>query len=152
MLRPSRLWTMEFLAAAMLAATAARAQAPVLRVHLTDQETQQPLAGVLVSALDAAGAVGPSVLSSNDGTAGVRMTGAGPHRLLIRRIGFAPVTTGPITEAIRRRPDAGSCGSRASHHAQRGARCRLRDLRQRRGESRRGCRGGVERSADRTRG
>lgn len=96
--RPSLMGMLVLFATGVLASGTALAQAPVIRVRLTDQETQQPLAGVLVSALDAAGAVGPSVLSSSDGTAGVRVAGAGPHRLLIRRIGFAPVTTGPITE------------------------------------------------------
>jgi Carboxypeptidase regulatory-like domain len=97
MLRPANRCTMTWLAAAVLMATATLAQAQVLRVHLVDEETRQPLAGVLVSALDAGGAMGPSVLSSGDGIATVRASGTGPYRLLIRRIGFAPVITEPIT-------------------------------------------------------
>ena len=72
------------------------ASAQLLRVRLVDEESRQPLAGVLVSTLDAASAMGPSTLSSEDGFATVRTAGAGPYRLLIRRIGFAPVTTAPI--------------------------------------------------------
>ena len=97
MVTPAKRCTMTWLTAAVLMATATLAQAQVLRVHLVDEETRQPLAGVLVSALDAAGAMGPSVLSSGDGIATVRASGSGPHRLLIRRIGFAPVTTNPVT-------------------------------------------------------
>ncbi|MFI5246688.1 MAG: carboxypeptidase-like regulatory domain-containing protein, partial [Gemmatimonadales bacterium] len=81
----------------MSASTAVLASAQALRVRLADEETRQPLVGVLVSAIGAEGAMGPAVLSSSDGVATVRVAGAGPHRLLIRRIGFAPVTTDPLT-------------------------------------------------------
>jgi hypothetical protein len=84
-------------AACLILSAPALARAQALRVRMTDEETRQPLAGVLVSALDAGGAMGPAVLSTEDGVATVRIPGAGPHRLLIRRIGFAPVTTEPIS-------------------------------------------------------
>src|ERR1019366_10099659 len=93
----SKLCAMMLTAASLLVTVPALAHAQALRVRMADEETRQPLAGVLVSALDAGGAMGPAVLSSADGIATVRMTGAGPHRLLIRRIGFATVTTDPIT-------------------------------------------------------
>ncbi|HEY2848806.1 MAG TPA: carboxypeptidase-like regulatory domain-containing protein, partial [Gemmatimonadaceae bacterium] len=67
-----------------------------IRVRLVDQETRQPLAGLLVAALASDNVVGPAVLSSADGIAAVRLPGAGPSRLYIRRIGFAPVTTSPV--------------------------------------------------------
>ena len=72
---------------------AASAEAQDVRVRLVDEDARQPLAGLLVAALDRAGAIGATTLSSADGMAAVRISGAGPHRLLIRRIGFAPVTT-----------------------------------------------------------
>lgn len=96
MSRPSKWCAMTLVVAGMLASGPALARAQVVRVRLADEETRQPLAGVLVSALDAGGAMGPAVLSSGDGIATVRIPGSSPHRLLIRRIGFAPVTTEPI--------------------------------------------------------
>ena len=75
-------------------ATAARAQD--LHVRLVDEETREPLAGVLVAALGASDAVGPTVLANGDGIAVVQVIGNGAHRLLIRHIGFAPVTTDSI--------------------------------------------------------
>ena len=87
---------MALFAVGVLAAAAPPASAQVVRVRLVDAETRRPLAGVLVGALNIAGAVGPSVLTSGDGVAAVRVTGVEPQRLLIRRIGFAPVTTDPV--------------------------------------------------------
>ncbi|MFI5233347.1 MAG: carboxypeptidase regulatory-like domain-containing protein [Gemmatimonadales bacterium] len=92
----SKVYAMAFAAATLLASTAMLASAQVVRVRLLDAESRQPLAGVLVSALTAAGAIGPSALSSGDGVASVRFTGSAPERLLIRHIGFAPVTTDPV--------------------------------------------------------
>jgi hypothetical protein len=77
--------------ASLVAAAASGAQD--LRVRLVDEDARAPLAGLLVAALDRAGAIGATTLSSGDGIATVRVSGAAPHRLLIRRIGFAPVTT-----------------------------------------------------------
>ncbi len=96
-LRISKLDGIALAAASLIAATASLARAQDIRVRLLDAETRQPLAGVLVSALDAGGAIGPAVLASADGIATVRVTSPGAHRLLIRRIGFAPVTTDPVT-------------------------------------------------------
>jgi hypothetical protein len=93
----SKVFALAWIATSLLVSTATLASAQGLRVRLADEETRQPLAGVLVSALDAGGAMGPAVLSYGDGIAIVRIAGSGPHRLLIRRIGFAPVTTDPIT-------------------------------------------------------
>jgi hypothetical protein len=70
--------------------------AQTVRVRLLDEETRQPLVGVLVAALEANDAIGPTVLASSDGIAVVRAKNLGPHRLLIRHIGFAPVTTDPV--------------------------------------------------------
>jgi hypothetical protein len=70
-----------------------------LRVRLLDQETREPLGGLLVAALDRAGAIGTTTLSSADGLATVRIGGTSPHRLLIRRIGFTPVTTDTLAIA-----------------------------------------------------
>ncbi|MFI5230925.1 MAG: carboxypeptidase regulatory-like domain-containing protein [Gemmatimonadales bacterium] len=67
-------------------------------MRLLNEETREPLAGVLVAALGAGDAVGPTTLSSGDGIATVHSPSAGPLRLLIRRIGFAPVTTDSIAE------------------------------------------------------
>ena len=85
------------LAAAMLSAAATVARAQDLRVRLVDEETHQPLGGVLVAALGDSNAVGPTVLTSSSGIAAVRTLGGGAHRLLVRHIGFAPVTTDPVT-------------------------------------------------------
>jgi hypothetical protein len=82
--------------ASALASAASRAGAQSIRVRLLDEETHQPIAGVLVSVLGGSGAVGPAVLASADGIVTVPAADAGPHRLLIRRIGFAPVTTDPV--------------------------------------------------------
>jgi hypothetical protein len=95
-MRCSKLCGLALVAAGVLAATATLAGAQDLRVRLLDAETRQPLAGVLVSAVNPGGAMGPAVLASADGIATVRLTGAGSHRLLIRRIGFAPVTTDQV--------------------------------------------------------
>ena len=85
------------LASAVLTLSAATlASAQDLHVRLLNEETREPLAGVLVAAIDADAAVGPAVLATGDGIATVRVNGSGPHRLLIRRIGFAPVTTEPV--------------------------------------------------------
>ena len=84
-------------ASVLLLSAATIASAQDIHVRLLNEETREPLAGVLVAVLGAEAAVGPSVLATGDGIATVRVTGAGPHRLLIRRIGFAPVTTEPIT-------------------------------------------------------
>jgi hypothetical protein len=89
----SRTHSIGFAVATAMAFTGAPARAQVVHVRLVDEETHQPLAGVLVSALNASGALGPVVLASGDGIATVRLAGSGPNRLLIRRIGFAPVTT-----------------------------------------------------------
>jgi hypothetical protein len=78
------------------AAAVAPGRAPLLHVRLVDQETRQPLAGVLVSAFGVNGTTGPALLSSAEGIAAVRTMGAGAPRLFIRRIGFAPVTTQPV--------------------------------------------------------
>ncbi len=87
---------MALAAAVLLASTAALASAQDLHVRLLNEETREPLAGVLVAALGDNAAVGSSVLATGDGIATVRVTGAGPYRLLIRRIGFAPVTTDSV--------------------------------------------------------
>ncbi len=89
-------------AISVLAWTATLAQAQDVRVRLLDDETRRPLAGALVSALNAAGVSGPAVLSSADGIALVRVAGTGPHRLLVRRIGFAPATTEPVAAPAER--------------------------------------------------
>ena len=88
---------MAVLAGLTFAVAAAPACAQDLRVRLLNEETREPLAGVLVAALGDNAAVGPTVLATGDGVVTVRVTGAGPYRLLIRRIGFAPVTTEPVT-------------------------------------------------------
>lgn len=75
-------------------ATAAHAQD--VRVRLVDEESHQPLGGLLVAALGERDAVGPTVLTSSSGIAVVRMPDGAPHRLLVRHIGFAPVTTSPV--------------------------------------------------------
>ncbi len=79
---------------------AAGAGAQDMRVRLLDQETRDPLGGLLVAALDRAGAIGATTLTSGDGLATVKITGTGPHRLLIRRIGFAPVTTDTLATSM----------------------------------------------------
>ena len=78
-----RRYVMAVLAASALLANATPTSAQVVRVRLLDVETHQPLAGVLVVAMNAAGAVEPAVLSSGDGIASVHVTGSAPLRLLI---------------------------------------------------------------------
>jgi hypothetical protein len=101
MSRRSRFCVMALIAAGALASGARLVDAQGLRVRLIDEEAHQPLAGALVSALNAAGASGPAVLSSADGIATVRVPDSAPHRLLIRRIGFAPVTTEPVAAPVQ---------------------------------------------------
>ncbi len=84
------------LAVAALFAAATPLRAQTVRVRLLDEETRLPLVGVLVAALEANDAIGLTVLASSDGIAVVRAKNTGPHRLLIRHIGFAPVTTDPV--------------------------------------------------------
>jgi hypothetical protein len=88
-------------AAIALASASTIARAQTMRVRLLDEVTHQPVVGALVSALNSAGASGLAVLSSVDGIANVLVGNADPARLLIRRIGFEPVTTEPLA-----RPDA----------------------------------------------
>ncbi|MGH7655953.1 MAG: hypothetical protein ACREN6_14955 [Gemmatimonadaceae bacterium] len=90
----SRATMIAALAGVALAAAPVRAQD--VRVRLVDQETREPLAGLLVAALASDNAVGPAVLSTADGVATVRLPGTGQYRLYIRRIGFAPVTSAPV--------------------------------------------------------
>jgi hypothetical protein len=63
-----------------------------VRLRLLDEGTRQPLAGALVSVFAADKLSGRSVLSSRDGIVIAHPVGAGPYRLLVRRIGFAPFT------------------------------------------------------------
>ena len=77
--------------AAALISTATLASAQDLHVRLLNEETREPLAGVLVAALGDNAAVGPTVLATGDGIATVRVTGSGsvspahpPHRLCTR--------------------------------------------------------------------
>jgi hypothetical protein len=93
MLRPSKLFVFLLAMTIVMAAAPSPAAAQDVRVRLVDEDARQPLAGVLVAALDRAGAIGTTTLSSIDGIAMVHLAGSGPYRLLIRRIGFAPVTT-----------------------------------------------------------
>ena len=64
---------------------------------LLEADAQTPLAGVLVSELDAGGASGVPVLSTAGGIATLNLHGVNSVRLLVRRIGFTPMTVGPIT-------------------------------------------------------
>jgi hypothetical protein len=96
MLRPSKLFVFLLAMTIVMAAAPSPAAAQDVRVRLVDEDARQPLAGVLVAALDRVGAIGATTLSSIDGIAMVHLAGSGPHRLLIRRIGFAPVTTDSI--------------------------------------------------------
>ncbi len=93
----SKLCVIGFVTASALASTATFLSAQDLRLRLVDEEMRQPLGGLLVSTISTSGASGPAVLTSADGIAIMRMTGAGPYRLLIRRIGFAPFTTTPLS-------------------------------------------------------
>lgn len=96
MLRPLKVCAIAAIAASFIVLATTRASAQVVRVRLIDEETRQPLAGVLASALETNGAIGPAALASGDGIVTVRAASVGTHRLLIRHIGFAPVTTDPI--------------------------------------------------------
>ncbi len=84
-------------AISVLASIATPLRAQDVHVRLLDEETRAPLTGVLVAALGIGGAIGPATLSSGDGIATVHATGQGAFRLLIRRIGFAPVTTDSLS-------------------------------------------------------
>lgn len=101
--------------AMMLAATSefARTQSLPLRVRLVDSLSGEPLAGVLVSAQDANGARGPVALSTASGITALEVIGTPPWRVLVRRIGYAPFLSGPITRAAG---ESGPATVRVSAH------------------------------------
>jgi hypothetical protein len=68
-----------------------------LRVRITDAESGRAVAGALVSALGDGATAGAAVLSGPDGGATVAIGTARQVRVLVRRIGFAPFTSTPIT-------------------------------------------------------
>jgi len=75
------------------------AQPRTLRVRVVDSLFRQPLAGVLVATLDATGTPGRAVLSSVEGFASPEATGTGPWRVAVRRIGYAPYVSAPVSPA-----------------------------------------------------
>ncbi|HET7188506.1 MAG TPA: carboxypeptidase-like regulatory domain-containing protein [Gemmatimonadaceae bacterium] len=65
--------------------------AQALRVRATEQSTGRPLAGAIVDVLDASGAVVVQGVLSPDGRRQLPLAAAGPYRVRLRRIGYAPV-------------------------------------------------------------
>jgi hypothetical protein len=73
----------------------AAAQPAALRIRLSGNASER-LAGALIALLDSAGSVKTEVLSSSDGRATLRAE-PGSYRVRVRRIGFQPFVSGPIT-------------------------------------------------------
>jgi len=75
----------------------ALAQFP-LRVRVVDAESDRPLSGALMSAVDGPTSTAgtAATLVGGDGTATLRVPATGLYRILIRRIGYAPFTSDTV--------------------------------------------------------
>ncbi len=85
----------------MLAActTASALRAQTLRIRAVDSLSSLPIAGALVSTVSPDGALGTPVITSSDGLAALHVESAGAYRVRVRRIGFAPFTSGELRVA-----------------------------------------------------
>lgn len=79
----------------VLASQAAAAQSADLRVRLSGPASER-LAGALIALIDSAGSVKAEVLASSNATATLRAE-SGRYRIRVRRIGFQPFVSGPVT-------------------------------------------------------
>lgn len=90
-------------AIAMLAVVAvsvpARARAQIVRGHVVDAGSGQPLYGAIVALMDASGAQVAAAISDADGYATLPAPMPGRYRLQARRIGFRSTTSTPFTLA-----------------------------------------------------
>lgn len=80
--------------AAVMSPTGASGQA--LRISLVDSATAGPLRGALVALVDAGGRAVTEVLTSQNGF-GDLSAPAGPYRVRVRRIGYQPYLSPPLT-------------------------------------------------------
>lgn len=71
-----------------------------LRLRIVDGDTRAPLVGALVSEVGRNGVAGASALVSANGLATVQVTGGGPYRFVVRRIGYQPVTADSIVRPL----------------------------------------------------
>lgn len=83
----------------MFLCVAAPLPAQVLRVELRDSVTNGAVVGALLAAVDSAGRVGVEGLSDAAGDGALRLPRAGTWRVRVRRIGFAPLLSAPVTVA-----------------------------------------------------
>jgi hypothetical protein len=80
----------------LLLACAVPASAQTVRGHVTERETQRPIAGAFVVLLDASGTRVGATLSGPEGEFEHRAPRAGTYRLRVERIGTQTVTSPPI--------------------------------------------------------
>ena len=73
-----------------------------VRVQIVDDRTAEPIAGAIVSLLDARGTSVDEGLTSSTGHRLLTATASGEHRILVRRVGYVPVTSPPISLASGR--------------------------------------------------
>ncbi len=83
--------------AAMSVVLAMPLSAQAIRLHVTEQQTNRPLGGVVMDVLDASGAVSTQALLADDGTRVVPVGKPGSYTIRVRRIGYAPFTSEPVT-------------------------------------------------------
>jgi hypothetical protein len=98
---PFKQWVSALAAASVVLLHSPSMGAQSLRLRIVEEDTHAPLAGALVSALGRSGVAGPPALVSVNGLATVQVTGRGPYRFVVRRIGYQPVTTDSIAAPIR---------------------------------------------------
>jgi hypothetical protein len=82
-----------------LHAAAGSLTAQVLRVTLRDEANGVPIVGALVAALDSTDVVRREALSGADGVATLPLGTPATVRVRVRRIGFAPIVSAPVTVA-----------------------------------------------------
>jgi hypothetical protein len=80
-----------------IAAIAANASAQSVRGVLLDAVTTRPVAQARVSLLDSLGVDVASVVTDSSGRFLLASPEAGQYRMLIRRIGYQPATSGPVS-------------------------------------------------------
>jgi hypothetical protein len=82
--------------AALLALTAAAAAGQRVTGTVTDGVTGEPVGLAVVALVDSAGTVLQHVLTSTGGAFIINVTGSGPFRLRVDRIGYQPVDSAPF--------------------------------------------------------
>ena len=78
----------------LCAATTLGAQG--VRVQVVDDRTREPIGGAIVSLIDGAGNAVAEGLTAASGHRLLTASSAGDHRILVRRVGYVPVSSPPI--------------------------------------------------------